>query len=83
MQQHLTCNRKRSVNGTDNEHDEIASNENISRFTTLPVPLLYVAKSFGQANLYVTVNADRIFAKHQSCQTNENCQTNGLQCNKK
>ncbi len=56
------CNRKRSVNGTDNEHDEIASNENISRLTTLPVPLLYVAKSFGQANLYVTVNAERIFA---------------------
>ena len=57
------CNRKRSVNGTDNEHDEIASNENISRLTTLPVPLLYVAKSFGQANLYVTVNAERIFVK--------------------
>ena len=57
------CNRKRSINDTDNEHEEIASNENISRLTTLPVPLLYVAKSFGQANLYVTVNAERIFVK--------------------
>ena len=74
------CNRKRSVNGTDNEHDEIASNENISRLTTLPVPLLYVAKSFGQANLYVTVNAERIFATTKIVKTmrivqpNENCQ---------
>jgi hypothetical protein len=42
----------------------------------LPVPLLYVAKSFGHANLYVTVNAERIFATTKIVKTNENCQTN-------
>ena len=45
------CNKNRSVNGTDNEHEETASNENNSKLTIFPVPLEYVVKSSGHANL--------------------------------